>query len=347
MSIFDNLTEQQAFNLLNTSSSTNNSSLLQQSELIRQQNEADLFAQQQRVQQEQQEQRAKPKEGFNKFLTAVESLGLGLQGKDPRDLKTETSSLTAAQKNFQYLLTLPESERNKFLAIQGALRFDPDAARKLEESKRIGKSPGGLDLTPGQKKTDEAFSKTFNAWQFGEKQQAESNIVNLDNKLARLATDQENVSGADIGLTPEVLRPYVFPEATGFLDEINDIVYQSLRATLGPQFTENEGKRLVAATFNLSLSEEFNKPRLQRLNAKIKSIYKSKQDAINYYDENGTLAGFKQEPSSFNDILDAVYFDEFRQLDKEQILNRYKEAKTPEERQTILRFAQELDKETK
>ena len=90
MSIFDNLTEQQAFNLLNTSSNTNNSGLLQQSELLRQQNEADLLAQQQRAQQE---QRAKPREGFNKFLTAVESLGLTLQGQDPATFREAQEKL--------------------------------------------------------------------------------------------------------------------------------------------------------------------------------------------------------------------------------------------------------------
>lgn len=90
MSIFDNLTEQQAFNLLNTSSSTNNSGLLQQSELLRQQNEADLLAQQQRAQQE---QRAKPREGFNKFLTAVQNLGLSLQGEDPKTYRAAQEKL--------------------------------------------------------------------------------------------------------------------------------------------------------------------------------------------------------------------------------------------------------------
>ena len=161
-----------------------------------------------------------------------------------------------------------------------------------------------------------------------------------------MATGQENISGMDIGLTPERLRPFIQPEATSFLDEVNDIVFQSLRATLGAQFTEQEGKRLVGATFNQALPEEFNRARLQRLSAKIKSIYQAKQDAINYFNEKGTLAGFEQEPSSFDDILDSVYFAELAQLSKEQILDRYKDARTPEERQTILRFAEKLDKQS-
>lgn len=275
-----------------------------------------------------------------------------LKGRDPSPgimerQASKPASLTAAQRNFQYAQTLPEPQRTQFLAVTGAIKYDPEAMRELEEAKRKGKAAGGLDLTPGQRKADENFAKVYNTWQFeGEKQQAESNIRNLDNKLARLATGQENVSGRDIGLTPEILRPFVQPEATSFLDEVNDIVFQSLRATLGAQFTQEEGKRLVAATFNQALPEEFNRPRLQRLSAKIKSIYKSKQDAIDYFNEYDTLAGFKQEPETFDDILDAVYFDELRQLNKEQITDRFKKARTPEERQTILRFAEKIDKES-
>ena len=164
--------------------------------------------------------------------------------------------------------------------------------------------------------------------------------------MALLATGRENVSGKDIALTPDKLKPILHPQATGFLDEVSDIVFQSLKATLGAQFTEQEGKRLVAATFNQALPEELNLPRLQRLLAKIKSVYQSKQDAIDYYNQNNTLAGFTQETSSFDDILDAVYFDELNLLSKEQILDRYKNARTPEERQTILRYAEKLDKQS-
>ena len=102
---------------------------------------------------------------------------------------------------------------------------------------------------------------------------------------------------------------------------------------------------LIAATFNQNLPEELNLPRLQRLSAKIKSIYQDKQNEADYYDRFGTLQGYKSEPSSFGDILDAVYFDEYRALTKDEILDRYKSATTAEERQTILRFAQQLKKE--
>jgi hypothetical protein len=259
----------------------------------------------------------------------------------------KTSELTAAQKNYQFLQNLPEDKRTEFLGITGALRFDPERAKELEEAKREGRSPGGLDLTTGEKKVDESFAGIYTKWLGGEKQQAESNIANLENKLERLVTGQEDVSGPLIGATPDSLKPIIFPEATGFLDEVSDIVFQSLRATLGAQFTEQEGKRLIAATFNQSLDESLNLPRLQRLLAKIKSIYNEKQAKADFYNVNGTLKNYKSKQETFDSILDDILFSEYEQLNEEQVLERYKMANTAEERQSILRYAKQLKEKQK
>lgn len=262
-------------------------------------------------------------------------------GIDPSAFTTGKSD-TAGMKDYEFYQSLktPE-EKLAFLQSTGRGSQSPELQKLIREAKL----PGGVDISPGQKKVDEAFGQTLVKWQTGEKQQAEANISNLDNKLQRLASGKEDVSGKAIGLTPDVLKPIIFPQATGFLDEVSDIVYQSLRATLGAQFTEQEGKRLIAATFNQALPEEFNIPRLQKLSAKIKAIYNSKQNAIDYYSQQGTLKGYQEEPSGFNDILDSVLFDEFQRLPKEEILKRYEKATTPEERQSILRFAKMLEQQ--
>lgn len=271
----------------------------------------------------------------------AEQIKLLRAGLDPRSFGTKSSG-TAGMQDYEFYQSLktPE-EKLAFLQSTGRGSQSPELQKLIREAKL----PGGVDISPGQKKVDEAFGQTLVKWQTGEKQQAEANISNLDNKLQRLASGKEDVSGKAIGLTPDVLKPIIFPQATGFLDEVSDIVYQSLRATLGAQFTEQEGKRLIAATFNQALPEEFNIPRLQKLSAKIKAIYNSKQKAIDYYSQQGTLKGYKEEPSGFNDILDSVLFDEFQRLPKEEILKRYEKATTPEERQSILRFAKMLEQQ--
>lgn len=250
--------------------------------------------------------------------------------------------LTAAIQDYEYFSKLPEEQRLDFMQATGRGSYSPE----LLEQKRIAQSPGGLDLTVGEKKLDEAFANTLVKWKGGEKQQAESNIRNLENKIALLGKGA-NVSGPEYAFIPEGLMPVVAPGATGFKDEISDIVFQSLRATLGAQFTQKEGERLISATFNQNLPEEFNVPRLQRLLAKTKSIYNDKQSQIDYYNESGTLKGYVGEPATFDDILDAVFFDELKQLSNEDIIKRYKDAPTTEERLSILRFAQSLEQQSK
>lgn len=292
--------------------------------------------------QAQEDERLRQKQAQTSFLRDYPQYGEMLRAFNagvPAKILSGDSSGTAGQQDYEYYKSLktPE-EKMAFLQATGRGSQSPE----LQELLRKAKLPGGIDVTPGQKKVDEAFANTLVKWRGGEKQQAESNIANLDNKLSLLISGKQNVSGSEFAVTPDVLKPVIFPEATGFLDEVSDIVFQSLRATLGAQFTEQEGKRLIAATFNQALPEEQNIPRLQRLSAKIKAIYNSKQNSIDYFNETGTLQDYQEEASGFDDILDAVLFDEFKTLTKDEILDKYKRASTAEERQSILRFAEML-----
>ena len=249
--------------------------------------------------------------------------------------------LTAAIQDYEFFSKLSPEERELFLQGSGRGTYSPELVSQIEEIKRKKRSRAGLDLTPGEEQLDKSFAKDYTKWEGGEKQQAESNITNLENKIGTVLSGA-NVSGPAIGFTPDVLKPLIHPEATSFKDEISDIVFQSLRATLGAQFTEREGARLVAATFNDALDESFNIPRLQRLLAKTKAIYVEKQNKADYYSKAGTLKDYVGETTTFDDILDSVFFDELSGMTNEDIMERYKKAPTQDERNTILRYAQSL-----
>lgn len=249
--------------------------------------------------------------------------------------------LTQAIQDYEYFSKLPPEDRELFLQGSGRGTYSPELVSQIEEIKRKKRSKAGLDLTPGEEQLDKSFAKDYTKWEGGEKQQAESNITNLENKIGTVLSGA-NVSGPAIGFTPDVLKPLIHPEATSFKDEISDIVFQSLRATLGAQFTQREGERLVAATFNDALDESFNIPRLQRLLAKTKAIYVEKQNKADFYSKAGTLKGYVGETTTFDDILDAVFFDELSGMTNEEIMDRYKKAPTQDERNTILRYAQSL-----
>ena len=250
-------------------------------------------------------------------------------------------TLTAGRKDAEYFATLTPEQQRQFLIASG--RLSPELAVEFREAK----AQGGKDLTPGQIQVDKKFADTLVAWNTGEKQQADNNITNLDNKIERLISGKENLSGREFAFIPDMLKPVFRPVATGFLDEISDVTYQSLRATLGAQFTENEGKKLIAATFNQNLPEEQNIIRLQRLSAKIKAIRDSKERSIDYFNKNGTLQGYTEEPQSFDDILDSILFEEFQTLSVEEITDSYAKASTAPERQSILRFIKILKEQAK
>jgi len=265
-------------------------------------------------------------------------------GKPVLDVETpaESPDETAAIQNYEYAQNITDPvQRNQFLAITGALKYDPTAMAKLEESKQKAKQ-GGLLLTPGEKKLDEKFTATAEKWLSSGAAQVDANLANLDNKIARLYSGEENVSGPGFAFIPEAIKPVLAPGAVGFLDEISDITFQSLRETLGAQFTEREANRLIRASFNQNLPEELNIPRLQRLSAKLKSIKQNKNNQIAYWMDNGTLKGYQKEDVTFDSILDSILFAEYQSLSSEEIMERYKQAPTSEERDSILRYAKIL-----
>ena len=230
------------------------------------------------------------------------------------------------------------------MGITGALKYDPDAMAKLEEAKQKAKS-GGLLLTPGQEKLDDRFTITAEKWLASGSAQADANLANIENKIARLYSGEENLSGPGFAFIPERLRPVLAPAAAGFLDDISELTYQSLRETLGAQFTQREAERLVNTSFNISLPEEQNVARLQRLKAKLESIKQNRNNQIAYFMEKGTLQGYEKEDVTFDSILDSVLFDEYKSMTSEEVLKRYSEAPTTEEKQSILRYAKLLEEQ--
>ena len=58
--------------------------------------------------------------------------------------------------------------------------------------------------------------------------------------------------------------------------------------------------------------------------------------------ERGTLQGYEKEDITFDSILDSILFTEYQSLSSEEIMERYKQAPTSEERESILRYAKIL-----
>ena len=200
-----------------------------------------------------------------------------------------------------------------------------------EEEARTGLSE---PLTPAQSAIDQAFATQYAEYELGgDRQSAERNLIVLEDAMKELqgTLDAEtqgqimgfdpelnpelvlqndiNYSGAIAGSAPDVLRQTYNPEAVDLRQRIEGIVQQGLRLTLGAQFTEREGERLIERAYNQRQEEDVNLRRLLPLFALFKAGINERNRQADYYTQNGTLQGF--EPGrglqlTIDDFYDAV-----------------------------------------
>lgn len=227
----------------------------------------------------------------------------------------------------------------------------------------VGSGGTNININDGTSKgfeeVNEKYAKEYIEWiNTGAYQVELENLSKLDESLDTLRN--ENVTGAIIGLTPNAVLSVLNPEALNLQDNIRSIVFQGLRATLGAQFTEREGNRLVEAAFNPMLSEEMNIVRLERMRERIKTMIESKQAAVTYFqNNNGDMSGYTGQATfnldeavtNENDIainngkdafLASIYsVDDYKDFSNEEFVEYFQNAQ-PEEQTFIIENAETI-----
>lgn len=164
------------------------------------------------------------------------------------------------------------------------------------------------NLTPGQKKVDENFSKEvieFDAR--GGFADTQGNIRQLKDVRTRLkrslsGKSDEDLTGGVVAQLPSSVQALIAPQRIEVRDAVEEVVQRNLRLVLGAQFTEREGQRLIERSFNPLLEEKENVKRLDRLITKIETAGRQKAAAIQYFKQNGTLVGFQGKLPSAGDF---------------------------------------------
>ena len=193
------------------------------------------------------------------------------------------------------------------------MRFAPksQAAGMASEAPKAPPKPAD-DLTPAQKKVDEAFAQDYNDLiaqgglsdiekQLSQLREAKATLDRVagqgffESLLPAALGGQPNISGAGVGIVPDFMRAMTSggAEAIAVREAVEEVVQRNLRLVLGAQFTQKEGDRLISRAFNPNLPEEENAKRVGRLVEQIQSAADSKMAAAQYYEENGTLRGFE------------------------------------------------------
>lgn len=156
---------------------------------------------------------------------------------------------------------------------------------------------GGLadNLSVGEKAVDKQFAKTYEDLIVqGGAADVQKNLVALQDVKKQL-TDPTgpNLSGAGFALFPDVAQDVVFPKVAAARQNVEEVVQRNLRIILGAQFTNEEGKRLIARAYNVNQPEEENAKRLERLTNAMEAMLRAKMEAANYFEQHGTLKGYR------------------------------------------------------
>ncbi len=194
-----------------------------------------------------------------------------------------------------------EKERGKqgYLTVQSPI-YNDDGTTSWGE-------PVNITLRQSDESLDTAFNKEVRLkWGIqGGFANDQANIQNFNEVIDILNNPNAISSGMAFEVTPEKLTRLIESnyeaendengkayEINNTLDLVRAVVFQSLKKTLGGQFTEREAQRLVEATFNPSLPPEQNIKRIIALRDKMVSMFRTQQRAIEYYNKNNTLYGY-------------------------------------------------------
>ncbi len=181
-----------------------------------------------------------------------------------------------------------EGKRTKILAdSKKEERTDRAQTRKDEIAAKAAQVG-----TPGQKALDTSFAREYNDWTSGGEASVDKNLTRLKDAKAKLEGVKndliQSASGAVTGRLPNILRT---EESKTLEQDVRAAAQGALRATLGSQFTEKEGERIMSAAYDPTLSPEANIKKIDAAIAELESGKLAKNAKAQHFDEHGTLKG--------------------------------------------------------
>lgn len=181
----------------------------------------------------------------------------------------------------------------------------------------------------GQETYDKEAAKELVQWGIG------GGFADANKSLTQLGDTLKNLKAGKVDTgwyqryIPEGLKEAANPELVALRQNVEEVTQRNLRLVLGAQFTEKEGERLIARAFNENLPTEVNVQRVERLMGQINAAAKAKQEAFNYFQKNGTMAGFTGRQYTIADFdPDKLYGKEKKakpssELSIEELVNQY------------------------
>ena len=200
-------------------------------------------------------------------------------------------------------LVMPMAQKiDSQIAAQTPKPYSPTELKALRELEKPS-------LTVGEETIDREFAKDIVSLNPADINKGLTQLREASARLGGTAKDEdgkaiepEDLTGAMIGLMPDAFNDIINPQASEVKEAVEEVVQRNLRLVLGAAFSQKEGERLINRAYNIRLSEEENKKRVDRLIKSIESAMKEKQAQARYFNENSTLKGYQFAPISIQSI---------------------------------------------
>ena len=226
------------------------------------------------------------REGQVIYQAPQETRGQASQSSDIQLLNRYNEAFQKAQEDPKNPLL-----RNEVKALELKLGLQQPPAAPQTQAEIVKKS-----LTPLQAKVEEKSAQDLVDFTVGGGfSDVQKGLTQLENAKQMLQQQPEGkITGKYVGVQDDTgILKYTNPVAQDTKEQVQEIAQRNLRLILGPQFTAKEGEALINRVYNPALPQSVNVKRLDLLQEQMTSAAKTKQEAVDYYNTNGTLKGFK------------------------------------------------------
>lgn len=182
----------------------------------------------------------------------------------------------------------------------------PEQARQfLLKKSKAGASTNTLTVpvTVGTREADKKFAEDYVPFITGGYTDTIKQLDQLKAAAQSLQVEPDgSITGPKVGVLPRSALAVLNPKAAATMDNVEEVVQRNLRLILGAQFTEKEGERLIARSYNAYLPQAENAKRLNRLIQQIQTAAEAKLEAAKYFQQHGSLQGFKGKIWTMSDF---------------------------------------------
>lgn len=236
----------------------------------------------------------KPAQGkFGPVTTPEQAIGLDLEPKDLINFQIQQQKEQRDQ---------AKEKRDEARATQETKKTDLQMQylqKQIQAQAQKITADRGIKLSEGEKAVDKKFSQSYADFVLnGGAESVNNNLAQLRDVDKKLQTEK-GLTGTREGLLSAIpvvgggIRKVTSPESVATQQQVEEIIVGNLKSILGAQFTEKEGKEFVARAYDPSLPQDINRQKLQRAIKKMEDMRDAKIASSQYFEEYGTLKGFK------------------------------------------------------